>query len=399
MIKSNVLVLNCGSSSVKFAIIDSVSGENILTGLVERIATKEASMQWKYKGNKETRTLPDVDYRSALQLVINDVLKIDDLFAGIVAVGHRVVHGGEEFTSSVLINSEVLDSIRKCGHLAPLHNPANVIGIEEAIKAFPQLPQVAVFDTAFHQTMPEHAYIYSIPYEFYEENQVRRYGFHGTSHKYISETAATKLGISLDNSAFITAHLGNGCSATAILNGKSLDTSMGFTPLEGLMMGTRSGDLDPSIISYLVDTLGFDVHKIIDILNKKSGFLGVSGKSSDSREIEDGMLAGDKRCKLAFEIFCYRLAKYIASLMVPLGRLDALLFTGGIGENSAHTRARTLEWLQIFGFMLSEENNKNNGKSNNGIITAANSKYIAMVVPTNEELAIAREALKKAIKN
>jgi acetate kinase len=393
MKKSYVLVLNCGSSSVKFAVIEPHSGDNILSGLVERIGSKKASMSWKYKGNKDTKDLPEIDYRSALQIVINDVLKIDDLFSYIVAVGHRVVHGGEKFTSSALIDGEILDNIRNCCHLAPLHNPANILGIEEARRSFSTLPQVAVFDTAFHQTMPAYAYIYPIPYEFYTENQVRRYGFHGTSHKYISKVAAQRLNIPLEKSAFITAHLGNGCSAAAILNGKSVDTSMGLTPLEGLMMGTRSGDIDPSIISYLVDTIGFDVHRITDILNKKSGFLGVSGVSSDSREIENGMLSGNERCKLAFEIFCYRLAKYISSLMIPLGRLDALLFTGGIGENSAHTRERTLKWLSVFGFELSSENNKNNGKNSNGVITSLSSERIAMVVPTNEELAIAREAI------
>lgn len=389
-----VLVLNCGSSSIKFALIEPHLEKNVLTGLVQKIGIPGTEMQWKYKNSKEKTSLDGVDYRVALQKVITDILQKDNLHAKIVAVGHRVVHGGEKFTTSVLVNDEVLKSIRECSSLAPLHNPANIVGIEESQKAFPDLPNTVVFDTAFHQTMPPHAYIYPIPYEYYTDHKVRRYGFHGTSHNFVADEAIKRLNISVEDSALITAHLGNGCSVAAILNGKSVDTSMGFTPLEGLMMGTRSGDVDPSLHAYLANVLKCDHDEIVDILNKKSGFLGVSGISSDSRSIEEAMQGGNKQAKLAFEVFCYRLAKYISSLVTPLGRLDALVFTGGIGENSPLTRARTLEWLKIYHFEIDEKLNSENGKNSNGFITTKKSACQALVVPTNEELAIAREALR-----
>lgn len=391
MTNKYVLVLNCGSSSIKFAVIEPDAGTNIATGLVQRIGTAEASIKCVKGTETELRELPNIDYRSALQIIIElirDFVKVaDDIFA----VGHRVVHGGEKFTHSVVLSNEVLEFIRGCVHLAPLHNPANIIGIEEATKAFPNLPQVAVFDTAFHQTMPKHAFIYPIPYEMYQEHRVRRYGFHGTSHRFVSQQAASMLGINLNESAFITAHLGNGCSAAAVLNGKSIDTTMGLTPLEGLVMGTRSGDVDPSLHSYLADNMGYDVHKVVEILNKKSGLLGISGFASDMRAIESEMLEGNVKATLAFDVFCYRLAKYIAALAVPLGRIDALIFTGGIGENSPLARAKVLHMLKIFGYELDVARNDANGKTSKGIITKDNSP-IAIVVPTNEELLIARDA-------
>lgn len=392
MAKRLVLVLNCGSSSIKFALIEPQSGENAMKGLVQRIGTPETDIQWQYAGKKEQQQLGDVNYDAALKFIVEKIKSTNDLFADIFAVGHRVVHGGEDFTRSVIINDKVLATIKKCVPLAPLHNPANISGIEAAQQALTKLPQIAVFDTAFHQTMPEHAYIYPIPYEYYTKNKVRRYGFHGTSHKYVSQEAARMLGKPHESSCFVTAHLGNGCSASAILNGKSIDTTMGFTPLEGLVMGTRSGDVDPSILEYLKNHLGYNLSEVTNVLNKKSGLYGISGGFSDMRTVEEKMQEGDARAKLAFDIFCYRLAKHIASLSMSLGKLDALVFTGGIGENSSAVRAGTLNLLKMFDFKVDAENNLNHGKNNNGIITNSQSKYLAMVVPTNEELMIAMDA-------
>lgn len=391
-----VLVLNCGSSSIKFAVIEPQEGTNVATGLVQRIGTTEATIKCAKGKEIEARELPNVDYRSALQVIIELIRDFVKVAHDIVAVGHRVVHGAEKFTESAVITKEVLNAIRDSVYLAPLHNPANIIGIEEATKAFPDLPQVAVFDTAFHQTMPKEAFIYPIPYELYKENRVRRYGFHGTSHRFVSQQAAQMLGLRLEKSAFITAHLGNGCSAAAILDGKSIDTTMGLTPLEGLVMGTRSGDVDPSLHSYLADNLGYDVHKVTEILNKKSGLFGLSGCGADMRTVESEMLEGNLRATLAFDVFCYRLAKYIGALAVPLGRIDALIFTGGIGENSPLVRAKVIHWLKIFGFELDVTKNDVNGKASNGIITKESSK-VAIVVPTNEELLIARDAFALAM--
>jgi len=392
MQQSLVLVLNCGSSSIKFAIINPRSDENKLSGLIQRIGTEDASFQWSYDDEKQEKPLKNIDYQSAVDEIVTLIHQTNELDKQIVAIGHRVVHGGELFTKSALIDNRVMDSIRTCSHLAPLHNPANITGITSAQKAFPNLPQVAVFDTAFHQTMPKYAYIYAIPYEFYEEFGVRRYGFHGTSHLYVTNKAAEMLNKPITQSAFICAHLGNGCSATAVLNGKSVDTTMGLTPLEGLVMGTRSGDVDPSLHGYLADTLGYDVHKVTEILNKKSGLLGISGLNADMRSITEAAEKQNERALLAAEIFCYRLAKYIMALMVPLGQLDALIFTGGIGENAAIIRAKVIHWLKIINLELDAKRNANHGKDSNGIITQEG-KTIAMVVPTNEELLIARDTL------
>lgn len=390
--KSLVLVFNCGSSSIKFAVIEPQTGVNFISGLVQNIGAPEANIKYKSSSGKEaeTRDLPKISYQAALQIIVDLISASGDIVNNIFAIGHRVLHGGEKFTKSVVITDEVLQAIRENICLGPLHNPSQIIGIEAGIKDFPNLPQVAVFDTAFHQTMPDYVYIYPIPYEFYKEFQIRRYGFHGTSHRFVCNQAAKFLEKPLNQSAFITAHLGNGCSASAILNGKSIDTSMGLTPLEGLMMGTRSGDVDPSLHAYLADNLGYDVHQVTEVLNKKSGLLGVSGIASDMREIEKQAIAGNARAVLALEIFCYRLAKYIAALAVPLGRIDALVFTGGIGENSQMVRAKTLAWLKIFNFKLDVARNEIHGKKSNGIITAEGSP-IAIVVPTNEEWLIAED--------
>lgn len=389
--KNLVLVLNCGSSSIKFAVIEPQAEMTLLSGLVQRIGGVDASLRYSYQGKTATYELPHTTYHIALQEIIKLICD-SDLAAAVVAIGHRVVHGGEKFTQSALINTEVLAAIEDCNHLAPLHNPANLLGIEEAQNFFSQLPHVAVFDTAFHQTMPKYAYIYPLPYEFYETQKIRRYGFHGTSHRFVSHKAATLLNIPLAESALIIAHLGNGCSAAAILNGKSIDTTMGFTPLEGLVMGTRSGDIDPSLFSYFAKHFGYDAHQVTDILNKKSGLLGISRVHSDMRSIEEAMQHGDELSTLAFEVFCYRLAKYLAALSVPLQKIDALVFTGGIGENSVLVRARVLGWLKILGFAADEERNKIHGKNSNGVITKVASA-VAMVVPTNEELLIAQDAL------
>lgn len=390
-----VLVFNCGSSSIKFALVAPANATTIVSGLVQRIGSATADLEVKYAATataktKQHKSLPHVTYHSALQTIIDELRNLDDLYVRIGAVGHRVVHGGEAFTTSVLITEKVLNTIRDCAHLAPLHNPANITGIEEARSVLPQLPHVAVFDTAFHQTMSPHAFIYPIPYAYYTQYQVRRYGFHGTSHRFVSAAAAHQLQVDVAKSAFITAHLGNGCSAAAILNGRSIDTTMGFTPLEGLMMGTRCGDIDPSLHAYLANNLNLDVHKITEILNKQSGLLGVSGSYSDMREIEAAATRGEMQATLALEIFCYRLAKYIGALAVPLGRIDALIFTGGIGENSVEVRAKTLSWLQILGYKIDATRNAAHGKSSRGIITVDEST-VAMVVPTNEELLIAQD--------
>ncbi len=392
MTKNLVLVLNCGSSSIKFAVLSPATTISVLSGLIQKIASPEASI--KYLLNEQTffHDLPNIDYHQALKIVTDIIHDNQNIADNIVAAGHRVLHGGAKFTKSVIITDQVLQAIRACIPLGPLHNPVNILGIEAVAESFPNLPQVAVFDTAFHQTMPDYAYIYPVPYELYIKHGVRRYGFHGTSHRFVTRQAEILLGKNPNSSAFITAHLGNGCSVAAILDGKCIDTSMGLTPLEGLVMGTRSGDVDPSLPKYLVDTLGYDINKITDLLNKKSGLLGISGLDSDMRTIENKAAEGHKQALLALEIFCYRLAKYIASFAVPLGRIDALIFTGGIGENSQTVREKTLSWLKIFRFEIDQERNIINGKKSGGIITKEGGP-IAIVVPTNEELLIAEDAL------
>jgi acetate kinase len=390
MQESLVLVFNCGSSSIKFAVINPQTCENKLNGLVQCIGAEEADLTWQQNNQKHQQKLPNISYQDAIHKIMELISQTNNLIENLVAVGHRVVHGGEAFTKSAIIDDEVLAQIKACSHLAPLHNPANLVGIEGAQQAFPQLKQVAVFDTAFHQTMPEHAYVYAVPYEWYEKYDVRRYGFHGTSHRYVTQQAAKILDKSFEECAFISAHLGNGCSITAVLNGQSVDTSMGVTPLEGLVMGTRSGDVDPSLHAYLADRIGIDVHDITAMLNKESGLLGISGIASDMRAIEEACEQGNKRAALALEIFCYRLAKYIMAYTVPLKKLDALIFTGGIGENSPLVRSKVIGWLNILDFKLDESINNTTIRGKRGIITKE-SGLVAMVVPTNEELMIAQD--------
>jgi acetate kinase len=393
MPRTIVLVINCGSSSIKFALIDTATNHQLVSGLAERLGQPEALLNWRLNGGKQSRPIAGVDHRGAMAAIIDQVQKITpDLEQTLAGIGHRVVHGGESFTQSTLIDAAVLAEIERVSHLAPLHNPANVLGIKTAQALFPDLPQVAVFDTAFHQTLPEHAYLYALPYEYYQEHGVRRYGFHGTSHRFVTRRAAELLAHPYEDLCLISAHLGNGCSAAAVRNGHSVETTMGLTPLEGLVMGTRSGDVDPSLHEFLSRQMDLSLREVTDILNKKSGLLGLSGLSNDMRTLEQAAQEGNHRAQLAVEIFCYRLAKTVAALSVPLGRIDGLIFTGGIGENSVHVRARTLEQLSILGFRPDATRNTQHGRQSNGMITANNST-VALVVATDEEAMIAEDTI------
>ncbi|WP_394204110.1 acetate kinase [Shewanella waksmanii] len=389
-----VLVLNCGSSSLKFAIIDAATGEDQISGLAECFGLEDSRIKWKVDGNKFDASLGAFTaHREAVEYIVDNILAgYPDIASQIQAIGHRVVHGGEKFTHSVVIDESVVQGIEDCAALAPLHNPAHLIGIRAAQASFPELPQVAVFDTAFHQTMPQEAYVYALPYKFYREHGIRRYGMHGTSHLFVSREAAKALGKPLEQTNVICAHLGNGASVTAVKGGKSVDTSMGLTPLEGLVMGTRCGDLDPSIIYHLVDRLGYTLEEVNNLMNKQSGLLGISELTNDCRGIEEGYEKGHKGATLALEIFCYRLAKYIASYTVPLGRLDALVFTGGIGENSDVIREKVLNALSIFNFEVDKARNLAARFGKQGQISTDNGP-VALVIPTNEEWVIAEDAV------
>jgi acetate kinase len=390
-----VLVLNCGSSSLKFAIIDAVNGEEHLSGLAECFNLPEARIKWKMDGGKQEEALgAGAAHSQALSFIVNTILaKKPELSNNLTAIGHRIVHGGEQFTKSVVINEDVLKGITAASPFAPLHNPAGLIGIEEAFKAFPSLKDknVAVFDTAFHQTMPEESFLYALPYSLYKEHGVRRYGFHGTSHFYVSREAAKMLNKPVEQLNVITCHLGNGGSVTAIRNGQSIETSMGLTPLEGLVMGTRSGDIDPAIIFHLHDVLGMSVEKINNMLNKESGLLGLTEVTSDCRYVEDNYET-KADAKRAMDIYCHRLAKYIGSYTALMeGRLDAIIFTGGIGENAAMVRELTMNKLGLLGFEVDHERNMaaRFGKSGN---IAKEGTRPALIIPTNEELVIAQDA-------
>lgn len=390
--KKDILVINCGSSSIKFALIDPASKSTSLTGLAEKLGQHDAFITFKHRGNKAVHPLPNGDHAAAMKDIIKQLDALG-LLEQVAAVGHRIVHGGEHFKSSTLIDEKVIAAIADCCKLAPLHNPGHLQGIHGAIASFPNLPQTVVFDTAFHQTMPERAFMYAIPMSLYREQRLRRYGFHGTSHRYVSQEAARILDLPLESSAFVCAHLGNGASACAILNGQSIDTTMGLTPLEGLVMGTRCGDIDPSIFGFLASSLYLDIQTITDMLNKQSGLLGLSELSNDCRVLEQAASEGHTGAKLALEIFCYRLAKHIAALVVPLGRLDALLFTGGIGENSAWVRMRVMEQLGFLGLRLDPPANAAAVNGNTGLISAPGT-IPALVVNTNEELMIALDTAK-----
>ncbi|UPQ83717.1 acetate kinase [Pseudomonas knackmussii] len=386
----NILVINCGSSSIKFALVNEAQEDFPLQGLAERLGSPEAVLHWQLGDAKQSLDIPGADHLAALERLLP--LAQDAAGGKLDGIGHRVVHGGEHFTGSSLIDESVLKAIRDSAQLAPLHNPANLVGINAAIALFPGLPQVSVFDTAFHQTMPEHAFRYAVPEFLYKEHSVRRYGFHGTSHNYVSKRAAEMTGLAVDDSCWLTAHLGNGCSTCAIVNGESRDTSMGLTPLEGLVMGTRSGDVDPNLHSYLNRTLGWSLEQIDRVLNHDSGLKGLSGLSNDMRTLYEARVAGHPGAVLAFDVFCYRLAKSLASMACALPKLDGLIFTGGIGENSIAVRSRTLEHLKLFNFKLDEEANARCTRGVGGEIQAAGSPRV-LVVPTNEERQIALDTL------
>ncbi|CAA2930913.1 acetate kinase [Arsenophonus endosymbiont of Bemisia tabaci] len=390
-----VLVLNCGSSSLKFAIIDPINGEEQLSGLAECFHLPEARIKWKIDGTKNEAALGSgAAYSEAMAFIVNQILTAKpELAQRISAIGHRIVHGGEKFTKSVIINDEVVEGIKASIPFAPLHNPAGIIGLEEAKKAFPHLnnKHVAVFDTAFHQTMPVEAYLYALPYNLYKQHGIRRYGAHGTSHYYVSQQAARELNKSIDKLNVISCHLGNGGSVTAVVNGQSVDTSMGLTPLEGLVMGTRSGDIDPAIVFHLHDALGMSIDKINTLLTKESGILGLTAVTNDCRYVEDNYdtKADTKR---AMDVYCHRLAKYIAAYCALMeGRLDAIIFTGGIGENSALVRELTLKKLSLIGIKYDHERNLAARFGKSGKITTDDS-IPALVIPTNEELVIAQNA-------
>ncbi len=392
----NVLVINCGSSSLKFQLINSESEQVLAKGLCERIGidgrlTYQPAGGEKVKSDKAMPTHPE-----AIQFVIE---ALTDASAGVVksldeigAVGHRVVHGGEKFASSVVITDEVKAAIEECNDLAPLHNPANLIGINACQKLMPGTPMVAVFDTAFHQTMPERAYMYGLPYEYYDKYKVRRYGFHGTSHSFVSKRAAELAGKPYDQVKTIVCHLGNGASICAVENGKSVDTSMGLTPLEGLVMGTRSGDIDPAILEFISKKEGLDIGGLMNMLNKKSGVFGLSNNlSSDFRDLEEGADSGNEQARVALEVFAYRVAKYVGSYVAAMNGVDVIAFTAGIGENSGTVRSAVAEYLGYLGIEINEEANKRRGEEIQ--ISTPDSKVKVMVIPTNEELAIARETV------
>ncbi|OSI12178.1 acetate kinase [Neisseria canis] len=405
-----ILVLNCGSSSLKGALIDNKTGGLILSCLAEKLTTPDAYITFKYFDNADIRpaarrswfverkdgdkhevSLSDRhDHTGAVEALLEE-LRAHDLQDMVRAIGHRVVHGGEKYSGSVVIDDKVMAVLEECIPLAPLHNPANLTGIRAAQSIFPGLINVGVFDTAFHQTMPEHAYTYAVPQELYRKYGFRRYGFHGTSFRYVAPVAAEIIGKDINDCSLVIAHLGNGASVCAVKNGESQDTSMGVTPLEGLVMGTRSGDLDPSTCSFLADNAGMDVKAVTDMLNKKSGLLGISGLSNDCRTIQEAAAEGHAGAKLALEVMTYRLAKYIAAMAVATNGIDALVFTGGIGENSDVVRSKTVNYLGFLGLTIDEEANKATRFGASGIISQKGREPAVVVVPTNEERMIAMD--------
>ena len=393
----NVLVINCGSSSLKYQFINSDTEEVMAKGLCERIGIDGSQITYQPKdGDKEVTVTPMPDHTVAVQLVIdkltNDKTGVVKALSDIDAVGHRIVHGGEKFASSVVINDEVMKAIEECNDLAPLHNPANLIGINACKKLMPNVPMVAVFDTAFHQTMPPKAYLYGIPYEYYEKYKVRRYGFHGTSHDFVSAEAAKFLGKDRKDLKIIVCHLGNGASISAVDHGKSVDTSMGLTPLDGLIMGTRSGSIDPAIVTFLSGKLGKSADEVLDILNKKSGVFGLSKVSSDFRDLEKAYTEGNELAKITLETFSYKVAKFIGSYAAAMNGVDVIAYTAGVGENTSIVRAMVGEYLEFLGTSIDPEKNKLRGET--VVISKPGSKVVTMIVPTNEELAICRETVR-----
>jgi acetate kinase len=391
---SKIMAINAGSSSLKFQLFDMPSESVVTKGLVERIGLSDGVFTITVKGekNKEVTDIPN--HAIAVKLLLSKLtdLQIISSLSEIDGIGHRVVHGGEKFSDSVLINEEILSQIENLSELAPLHNPANIIGIKAFHEVLPNVPAVAVFDTAFHQTMPEKSYLYSLPYEFYEKFGIRKYGFHGTSHKYVSQRAAELLGRPVEQLRLISCHLGNGASIAAIEGGESIDTSMGFTPLAGVAMGTRSGNIDPALIPFIMEKTGKSADEVLDVLNKKSGILGVSGFSSDLRDIEQAAETGNDRAELALEVFASRIHKYIGSYAARMSGVDAIIFTAGIGENSDVIRARVLRGLEFMGVYWDPTLNQVRGEE--AFISYPHSPVKVMVIPTNEEVMIARDVVR-----
>ena len=391
----NVLVVNCGSSSLKYQLIDSDSEAVLAKGLCERIGIDGRLVYQKTGLDKEITEAAMPTHKQAIQMVldalVNEKTGAIKSLSEIDAVGHRVVHGGEKFASSIVLTPEVLKAIEECNDLAPLHNPANLIGIEACESLMPSTPQVVVFDTAFHQTMPEKAYMYGLPYEYYEKYKVRRYGFHGTSHSFVSKRVAEIVGKPYNATKTIVCHLGNGASISAVLNGESVDTSMGLTPLEGLVMGTRSGDIDPAIMEFVAKKENLDIAGIMNVLNKKSGVEGISGVSSDFRDLEEAADNGNARAALAIDVFAYRVAKYVGAYTAAMNGVDNIVFTAGIGENAGLVRTKVCSYLGYLGITIDEEANGKRGEEI--VISTPDSKVKVLVVPTNEELAIARETV------
>ena len=391
----NVLVINCGSSSLKYQLINSDSEEVLAKGLCERIGIDGRLVYQKEGCDKEVTEASMPTHKEAIQMVLdaltNDKTGAIKSLKEIDAVGHRVVHGGEKFASSVVIDEEVIKAVEECNDLAPLHNPANLIGIHVCKELMPGVPMVAVFDTAFHQTMPAKAYLYGLPIEYYENYKVRRYGFHGTSHSFVSKRTVEFLGLDPENSKVIVCHLGNGSSISAVLNGKCIDTTMGLTPLEGVVMGTRSGNIDPAIIEYIAKKENLDIPAIMNILNKKSGLQGLSKLSSDFRDLNEAAQNGNKYAENAIEVLCYGIAKFVGGYVAALNGVDAITFTAGIGENASLVREKVVEYLGYLGITLDKEANSKRGEEM--IISTADSKVKVCVIPTNEELAICRETV------
>jgi acetate kinase len=394
--KMKVLVINCGSSSLKYQLIDSETEKALAVGICERIGQEISVLKHNpANGEKVVVEAAMPNHEVAVQMVIDALTDknhgvISEL-AEIGAVGHRVVHGGEKFAASTVINEEVIKAIEECNDLAPLHNPANLIGIRACASLMKGVPMVAVFDTAFHQTLPPKAYLYGLPFTYYNKYKIRKYGFHGTSHSFVSKRTAEYCGLKLENSKIIVCHLGNGASISAVLNGKSIDTSMGFTPLSGLVMGTRSGDIDPSIIEFIAKKENKSIEEIMNLLNKQSGVQGMSNVSSDFRDINAAMDTGNELARIAFDVFVYRVAKYIGGYVAAMNGVDAIAFTAGVGENDWKVRAEVCEYLGYLGITIDQEANKARGKET--MLTTPDSKVKVAIIPTNEELAIARETV------
>lgn len=390
----SVLALNCGSSSVKYQLLGWSKLEVLAKGQIDRIGLLNSNISHAYGDQKIELKQSCPDHKVAIKMILDFLIKeakIIKSISGVKGVGHRVVHGGEKFSKSVLIDEKVLKVIKKNAELAPLHNPPNIVGIESAMEVMPNTPQIAIFDTAFHQTIPDYAYMYGLEYEFYEKHSIRKYGFHGSSHRYVTEKAQQIL--NKEKSKIITIHLGNGGSLAAVKNGKSIDTSMGLTPLQGIIMGTRSGDIDPAVVPHLMGFTNDTVANVLNRLNKQSGMIGISGVSSDQRDIDKGAAENNKRCQLALEMQAYSIKKYVGSYLAVLNGADAIVFTGGIGENSASVRERVCSGMDAFGIVLDHEKNKKaSSKHKEGIdISADNSAVRILVIPTNEEYIIARD--------